>query len=70
MEHSLQAYLERRTTEELDDILNSQLEQELTELNASIIYMVLNILWDREKDLPRVYPPELITYWERFMDHL
>lgn len=48
MDHSLRGYLSRRTTEELDQILNKCLENYELDLNKDVIRMILDILRKRE----------------------
>lgn len=49
MDHSLRGYLGRRTTEELDHILQNCLEQNDPILDKEVILIILDILRDREK---------------------
>lgn len=48
MDHSVCGYLQRRTTEELVNILNDYLEAPLTDYEAEIVGMILEILKKRE----------------------
>lgn len=48
MDHSLQGYLSRQTTEELDRILQSYLQLEHSELHDEIIRTIMRILRERE----------------------
>ena len=49
MEHSLFAYLQRQNTETLRQLMAFYEEQEVTELNAEILTLILEVLRRREK---------------------
>ena len=48
MDHSVQGYLSRRTTEELEIILQSCLQEEKSEHHDSIALMIFEILKQRK----------------------
>ena len=52
MDHSLHSYLKRRSTEELDAMLKYYLEEERWKQYGKAIMEILQILEDREKDVP------------------
>ena len=60
MSHSVYGYLKRRTTEELECTLRQYLTGEDLEWNREVILMILDILWERDKDVPWKLTPETI----------
>ena len=70
MEYSLQSYLARQSTEELDRILNYCLQQEQLYDYEHVIRLVLEILWKREKDELEAMVPALIKHLNRCTEKL
>ena len=52
MDHSIWSYLQRRTAEELENILISYMGDTESELNREIVRMTIGILAEREVFLP------------------
>ena len=65
MDHSIQGYLSRRTTEELDYLLLYYLRLEVCEFHRDIIVMILNLLEEREKNEPYEISPKLLALYKR-----
>ena len=60
MSHSVYGYLKRRTTRELECTLRQYLAGEDLEWNREVILMILDILWERDKDVQWKLTPETI----------
>ena len=58
MEHSMQAYLKRRSTEELDAILGYCLAGEHWQQYEKAVMEIIQILKEREKDIPFEVTPQ------------
>lgn len=67
MDHSLRGYLERRSTEELDAILNYVVNHYAHQPEETV-QMILSILEEREKDIKKEITPELRASWERYLE--
>lgn len=63
-DHSVQGYLRRRTTEQLQDMLLYYLDLPVCEYHAQVIQMILTILNERENDLHIAISPETIGLYE------
>ena len=63
MSHSIRSYLQRRTTEELENILVLYTGEKASELNKEIARMTIGILVEREASLSA-------EYLERVRDYL
>ena len=61
MEYSLQRYLEQRSTEELNMILNYLVNNYMHKPDDGV-RMILAILQEREKDMPVTIPQELVLW--------
>ena len=68
-DHSLRGYLERRSTEELDAILNYVVNQ-YAQQPEETVQVILSILEEREKDIKTKITPELRASWERFLERI
>lgn len=55
---------EAMSTQQLDEILNRELHTEPPDMNA--IRLILNILWQREKDMPVELTPQMQEAWEKY----
>ena len=67
-DHSIQGYLSRRTTEELDLLLHDYLENEDRFARDEIVRIILRILAQREKDIPVEMTPELEKLWQQYLE--
>lgn len=61
---SLRGVLEQMPTSQLDDMLNQELGKEPPDGNA--IRMILDVLWEREKDHPAEITPQIRKAWEKY----
>lgn len=66
MEYSLRGYLERRSTEELDAILNYVVNNYVYD-PEDVVRMIIEILEEREKDTLEI-TPEIRARWESFLE--
>lgn len=62
MPHSLRSYLRKQSTEALGELLRSSVQEEIDDIVADRILMILDILDEREKDAPPM-PPEEEEYY-------
>lgn len=69
MDHSLRGYLERRSTDELDAILNYLVNNYVYDTEEAV-KTVLAVLQEREKDIKREITPELRNLWESYLKNL
>ena len=65
MDHSMCGYLQRRTTEELENILISYMGQTVSELNKEVVRMTIDILAERKVYLPEEYLEIVRDYLEK-----
>lgn len=56
--------LERMTTPQLDELLNSELEKEAP--NGDTVRLILSVLWEREKDMPVEITPGVEKAWMKY----
>lgn len=61
---SVRAFFEKMSTDQLDDILKTELHRDPPDTNA--IRMILSILWEREKDYPVELTPAMEKAWEKY----
>lgn len=61
---SLRARLEQMPTVQLDEILNDELEKEPAD--AVLVRTIMDILWEREKDLPLENTPKIRAAWKKY----
>lgn len=69
MDHSLRGYLERRSTDELDAILNYLVNNYVYDTEEAV-KTVLAVLQEREKDIKREITPEIRNLWESYLKNL
>ena len=55
MSHSIRSYLQRRTTEELENILTLYAGETASELNREVVKITIGILAEREAYLPEEF---------------
>ncbi len=67
MDYSLRGYLERRSTEELDAILNYVVNNYVYDPEDAV-RMIIEILEDREKDIKPKISPKLRASWECYLE--
>lgn len=67
MDHSLRGYLERRSTKELDAILNYVVSNYIYKPEETV-RMILQILEEREKDIKPEITPEQRARWEKILE--
>ena len=65
MSHSLYSYLQRRTTEELENILILYMRDPASEVGREVVRMTVDILSEREVHLPAEYEVWLEDYFEK-----
>lgn len=65
---SMQEVLERMTTERLDELLNSELDK--GSADGDSVRMILNVLWEREKDDPAEITPEIEKAWAEYKKNI
>lgn len=61
---SLRDLFEQMPTSQLDEMLNQELGKESPDGNA--IRMILDVLWEREKDHPSEIMPQMRIAWEKY----
>lgn len=61
---SVREVFENMSTEQLDEILNRELHADPPDANA--IRLILNILREREKDMPIELTPQMLEAWEQY----
>ena len=64
MDHSVQGYLNRCSSERLRVIAEAFINQAGTDYADSVVLLILNILWSRRERFPANIPPELLQAWE------
>lgn len=64
MNHSVYGYLQRRTTEELENALTSYLSGATSEFNREVIRMTLQVLNERNVCLSAEYQQQISDYFE------
>ena len=64
MSHSVYGYLQRRTTEELENALTSYLSGATSEFNREVIRMTLQVLNERNVCLSAEYQQQISDYFE------
>ena len=64
MDHSIWSYLQRRTTEELENILMSYLGEATSELNREVIQLTLQVLSERNVYLTAECLNQIRDYFE------
>lgn len=52
------------STEQLDKILNTELHKEPVDGDA--VRLIMNVLWEREKDMPVEITPEIQRAWDKY----
>ena len=67
MDFSLRGYLERRSTEELNAILNYVVNNYVYDPEDAV-RMIIEILENREKDIKLKISPKLRASWERYLE--
>ena len=67
MDFSLRGYLERRSTEELNAILNYVVNNYVYDPEDAV-RMIIEILENREKDIKPKISPKLWASWERYLE--
>ena len=66
MDYSLRGYLEQRSTEELDVILNFAVNNYEYEAGETV-RTIIAILEERELGIKRDYTPRYRTWWKRWL---
>ena len=66
MEHSLEKYLERQSTEKLEGVLKGYLTMAEAEKYEDIIQMIRKVLEEREVKSKDASPPDCCILWVRF----
>ena len=70
MEHSLEAYLSRRTNEELQVMLTDYCSsEECLERHIEVVWLILNELRKRFNEEDKEVPPNAQKAWERYLQH-
>ena len=64
MNHSIYSYLQRRTTEELENVLMSYLGEVTSELNREVIQLTLQVLSERNVYLSAECLNQIRDYFE------
>lgn len=64
MNHSIYSYLQRRTTEELENVLMSYLGEAMSELNREVIQLTLQVLSERNVHLTAECLNQIRGYFE------
>lgn len=64
MSNSVYAYLQRRTTEELENVLMSYLSEVPSALNREVIRLTLQVLSERKVCLPAECLQQVSDYFE------
>lgn len=62
--NTLREQLEELPAQELDKLLNRELDQEHPD--GALIRTIMEIIWDREKDLPLEITPGIRRAWEKY----
>lgn len=68
MDHSLQSYMERRSTEELEAALKLYLEKDDMEQYGQVIIMILDILRQRHPPAPIRLSPAFEARWKKYLE--
>ena len=63
---SLRERLEQMSTEQLDKLLREELDRKAP--SGAFVRTVLQVLWEREKDMPPEITPGIEAAWERFRE--
>lgn len=67
MDHSVQSYIKRLSTEKLDQVLMEYLRPPNGESpNSEIVLLILKELEERERQNPEPIPPEVQALWDEF----
>lgn len=61
---SMRAKLEQMDTGQLDELLNRELEKD--HADGDTVRLILDVLWEREKDLPVEITPGVRMAWEKY----
>lgn len=61
---SLRQMLEQMTTEQLDKMLHQELKEKPA--NAESVRLILDVLYQREKDMPIAVTPQIETAWKQY----
>ena len=61
---SLWQMLEQMTTEQLDKMLHQELKEKPA--NAESVRLILDVLYQREKDIPIAVTPQIETAWKQY----
>lgn len=61
---SLRQMLEQMTTEQLDKMLHQELKEKPA--NAESVRLILDVLYQREKDIPIAVTPQMETAWKQY----
>lgn len=61
---SLRQILEQMTTEQLDKMLHQELKEKPA--NAESVRLILDVLYQREKDIPIAVTPQIETAWKQY----
>ena len=61
---SLRQMLEQMTTEQLDKMLHQELKEKPA--NAESVRLILDVLYQREKDIPIAVTPQIETAWKQY----
>ena len=64
MDHSIQAYLRRCSTEKLYIILRDLLNQNDKGLGEDFVLQILDILWSRGENFPECISFDIVVKWE------
>lgn len=68
MDHSVQSYIKRLSTEKLDQALMEYLRPSNGEkLNADVVLLILKELEERERQNPEPITPEIQALWDEYM---
>lgn len=65
---SMREVFEKMTTQQLDELLNSELESETPDGNT--VRLILSILWEREKDMPVEVTPGAERAWAKYKKNI
>ena len=71
MPHSLRSYLRKQSTETLGELLRSSVQEEINDIVADRIRIILDILDEREENAPPLPPEEeeyLTQLWETIIN--
>lgn len=64
-DHSVRGYLSRRSTEQLDELLEFYLKQEVCAYNGELVRIIMDVLWEREKSQQYPVSREIIELYNR-----